>query len=271
MSIRVEKRCWALELPASPKFVLIALAYFADENARCFPHIATIARHVCASERTVIRALKWLEEHGYIVVQRRGAEGKGSIYTVTAPAIEEADARLSPPPDNLTPPPDRLSPLPCHHVTPPLTLCHPPADAAIVNNVLNNHLTTTEAVVPAKNKRIPVPPCPDGTEQSVYDEWLAHRRVKGCKPLWTARAASLLRNEAKKAGITEQAAMEYAMARNWQTFHAEPYLRDEKGRTPAQEKINEMRRQDDIIFGRGALSDEWRTVDVQARQQPLLE
>lgn len=69
------------------KCVLIALARFSDSEGVCFPSQQTIAEMVCASDRTVRSALKWLSDHGHIRAQRR--EGTSTKYIITC--MEEED------------------------------------------------------------------------------------------------------------------------------------------------------------------------------------
>ena len=122
---------------------------------------------------------------------------------------------------------------------------------------------------------MPVAPCPADVEQAVYEEWLSHRSAKGCKPLWSKRAATLHSNEAARAGISYQAALEYAMERNWQAFHAGGYLQfvgERRGgyATAAQKKLDEMQKQDAVIFGDSFIKsreDDARTIDVQATKR----
>lgn len=60
-----------LELPPTPKLVLLVLADHADDQGFCFPGIATISRRASVSERTAMRVLARLEESGHIARSRR--------------------------------------------------------------------------------------------------------------------------------------------------------------------------------------------------------
>lgn len=68
---------WDLDgLKAGPKFVLLALADYADEDNSCFPGQAKIAARVACSVDTVARSLKILEEAGLITrTARRKDDG----------------------------------------------------------------------------------------------------------------------------------------------------------------------------------------------------
>lgn len=60
--------------PSGRKFVMMALADYADESFECFPHINTIAEYTAQSERAVRRHLQDLEDEGIISRKRRRRE-----------------------------------------------------------------------------------------------------------------------------------------------------------------------------------------------------
>lgn len=63
---------WAFkqDLPTTQKFVLVALADYADEAGECFPSHNKTAERVGASRSTVRRAIKQLTEQGYLTYVR---------------------------------------------------------------------------------------------------------------------------------------------------------------------------------------------------------
>lgn len=71
---------WAFrqQLPSTDKFVLIALADYADEELSCFPSHKKTAERVGASVATVKRAIARLTEGDYIRVEKRN-RNDGSI------------------------------------------------------------------------------------------------------------------------------------------------------------------------------------------------
>ncbi len=80
MSIWAQK--WAYEQSVTnsgAKFVLVALANFADEEGNCWPSQPTIARMTGQSVRTVRSHLKNLEEGGYI--SREGRRRQNGSYS----------------------------------------------------------------------------------------------------------------------------------------------------------------------------------------------
>lgn len=69
---------WAFEvdgLTAAQKFLLVALADYADESDSCYPGQATLAERVCSTRETVSRNLSRLEKLGAIRRERRYRQG----------------------------------------------------------------------------------------------------------------------------------------------------------------------------------------------------
>jgi DNA-binding transcriptional MocR family regulator len=72
----IQAMTWAYEQDLSPtyKFVLVTLANYAtshEAHCTCFPGQKTLARDTGMDERTVRRALKFLEDMGFIDRMRR--------------------------------------------------------------------------------------------------------------------------------------------------------------------------------------------------------
>jgi hypothetical protein len=71
MSLKVMTWAWALPLPPTPKFVLMALADEADDSGYCFPSHGRIAKKCSVNERTVRRMISVLSAGGYLAIKRR--------------------------------------------------------------------------------------------------------------------------------------------------------------------------------------------------------
>lgn len=104
---------------AMAKAVLVSLADYADQSGIAWPAIPRLAQEVQASDRTVQRALRSLEEVGLIFTEKRDRQDGGQTSNGYRLAM--------PPGDNLTPAPVTS----CHppgdtHVTPPVTPVSPP-------------------------------------------------------------------------------------------------------------------------------------------------
>ncbi|WP_425610856.1 helix-turn-helix domain-containing protein [Xanthomonas albilineans] len=84
MSIKAMNWAWEQRLPPNSKLILMALADSADEVGKCWPRVRLIAEKCCASERTVQRVLKELEERGFLHIERRfrgdGGQSSNAYY-----------------------------------------------------------------------------------------------------------------------------------------------------------------------------------------------
>lgn len=78
-------QCWPLAgMTIAQKAVLISLADNANDQGVCWPSIPTIAARVCASERAVQNAIKWLESAKIVTANR--SNGRHTSYTLTPAA-----------------------------------------------------------------------------------------------------------------------------------------------------------------------------------------
>lgn len=79
--------CWPLQMPPSPKAVLISLADNANDSGECWPSIAHICERTCLGKTAVINAIKWLEEAGVVLADR--SNGRHSRYAIDLQALEQ--------------------------------------------------------------------------------------------------------------------------------------------------------------------------------------
>lgn len=59
-------KCWPLQMPPTPKAVLISLADNANDQGYCWPSLTKISERTCFGRTAVIEAIKWLESRGAI-------------------------------------------------------------------------------------------------------------------------------------------------------------------------------------------------------------
>jgi len=98
---------WARKVKAgSPtrKFVLIALAEYADEDGSCYPSQKTIANLTELSVKTVERAIKNLEDQGLLKRERRHRTSDGSRTSDRFYLNVRVSVRLEPLTDTLSEP-----------------------------------------------------------------------------------------------------------------------------------------------------------------------
>ncbi|MFO1326068.1 MAG: helix-turn-helix domain-containing protein [Rubrivivax sp.] len=90
MSNAVTIACRELQLPATQKAVLMCIADYCHDDGRDWHSIASMVEWTCLSKRTVIDALKALEDRGLIVIKRD--RGVNNTTFVQVDRIEEAKA-----------------------------------------------------------------------------------------------------------------------------------------------------------------------------------
>jgi hypothetical protein len=85
---------WQIELPASEKLVLLALADCANDEGGCWPSMATLSTKCSKGERTVQTAIQSLVKSGHLTRDER--PGRGCFYTVH-PRKNGTPAKPAPP------------------------------------------------------------------------------------------------------------------------------------------------------------------------------
>lgn len=93
--------CWPLQMSPTQKLVLMSLADQANSQGICWPGIQAIAVRTCLSDRAVRKAIRDLENLGYVASQ--GRSGTSNHYTITpeprsAPAPDSAPEQNAPTP-----------------------------------------------------------------------------------------------------------------------------------------------------------------------------
>lgn len=148
------------DLNTTQKMVMLALADNADDDGKCWPSIAHIAKKCSLKERAVYGALKSLDEAGYI--SRIHGERKTTVYKLN-PA-------LNAPMHNMHPAPDAGDPLHNMHPTPalnaPRTIIEPSREPSKVNRETD-----------VSRKRVPkARKYPEDFEKGLWDRWPEKRR-----------------------------------------------------------------------------------------------
>jgi len=92
MSIRLMSEVWERG-PAGmgEKFVLLALADYANEHGECWPSVATLSRKCSIGERGIRLILRRLETQGWLETSLGGGRGGASRYRIVIPSGDKAD------------------------------------------------------------------------------------------------------------------------------------------------------------------------------------
>lgn len=91
MSISVMCACWPLQMPPTPKAVLISLADNANDQCECWPSIEKICERTCFGRTAVIAAVKWLEENNLLIANRDN--GRKTRYLLTIGKFNQSATR----------------------------------------------------------------------------------------------------------------------------------------------------------------------------------
>lgn len=95
MSFRIMAEVFETDLPATEKFVLLAIANFVDdEKGYAWPSQETLASKTSFSRQTVSKAIKKLQQKGILISQRRSEKGKSTsnLYRINRVALVDTQA-----------------------------------------------------------------------------------------------------------------------------------------------------------------------------------
>ena len=106
MSVKLMTAAFETNLPATQKFVFVAICDNASDEGNCYPSVATLCKKTSLSERAVQGAVKRLVEMGYMRVTIR--RGQSTIYRIF-PVSEWPELSTTPAPDA---PPQEMRPAP---------------------------------------------------------------------------------------------------------------------------------------------------------------
>lgn len=71
MSLKQSMWAWSLLIKPGPKFVLLALADYANDAGECYPSLKQLQKKCGLSRSTIITHLCWLKEEKIILVKRQ--------------------------------------------------------------------------------------------------------------------------------------------------------------------------------------------------------
>ena len=74
-----------MPIPTGQKMVLLALCDHANDDGACYPSQGKIAQKCSMSLRAIVRHIKWLENHGILVKERRQNTNirKSNLYLIS--------------------------------------------------------------------------------------------------------------------------------------------------------------------------------------------
>lgn len=242
--------------PRQFRFMVALLSFCPRGKNSCFPSRALLAQRARLPIPRVSEVSAQLVELGWLAKEGNGGRGRATRYTILTPetvtkAVTVTD--LVTVTETVTVPAgedcaatDEETVTETVTVTEPVTVSEPDEqngyrfkqktvtdlvtpieETRNRQEVLNPPLNPPMPAKPAKRAKHEPPPCLPDVQPSTYARWLAHRPAMGCRKPWTADAQARHVREAEKAGLSNEAAFEYAMAAQWYAFTATYYYKAE--------------------------------------------
>lgn len=113
LSIKIMSRVWECgPEKQADRFVLLAIADYANDDGECWPSIAGICRKTCMSERGVQVIIRRLEAQGWLHIETGKGRRNCNLYTVQNPAPRAPRTTCTPHMDAETPHIDVINPAP---------------------------------------------------------------------------------------------------------------------------------------------------------------
>ncbi|WP_081850904.1 helix-turn-helix domain-containing protein [Caballeronia grimmiae] len=219
MSTMIMSACWPLQgMSLAQKAVLISLADNANDQGVCWPSIATIAKRICASERAVQNAIKWLESAGIVLANRNN--GRHTSYTIT-PAAYAPPKEMHPRTKCTGADNDSTPAADAPH---PRTPCVPPPHQVPSNRKEPseepslNRQPARRAPRVALHDELRAIELPQGITPEVWAMWCEHREAKAKEAPWTRGAAAVSIKRLVKlaaSGQSPEVTIEEAVLRGW--------------------------------------------------------
>jgi hypothetical protein len=116
------------------RFVLLAIADYANNEGECWPSIAGICRKTCMSERGVQTIIRRLEDQGWLHIETGNGRRNCNLYTVKTPQDMHPAGYAPPQMDAETPHMDTQ--------TPHMDVINPAGDAPEPSLTIKNHKRT---------------------------------------------------------------------------------------------------------------------------------
>jgi hypothetical protein len=247
MSTSLMALCWPLQMPPTPKAVLISLADNANDQGYCWPSIARISERTCFSKRAVIDAIAWLEQSGILAADR--TNGRHTTYVINptdfAQPVQETHRC-----GKSTGAPAASEPVHLPHQ--PVHLPHQPVREMHTNRK-EPSLTVSKSNRQKDARGVHVT-LPEWLSEDLWSDWVEHR--KSIRKPMTQRAAELAigqLTDLREQGFTAKAVIENAIVSGWVGLYA-PKVQQQRGGQPNGQGGN---RQQQLEERNRAAADEW--------------
>ncbi len=207
--------CWPLQMPPTPKAVLISLADNANDHGVAWPSLAKICERTCFGKTAVIAAIRWLEDEKLIVADR--SNGRHTSYTVDLDAVNLFASRTGTPAEPVRLPDSNLS---ASRTNLSASRTKPVREADTNRQEPSRTVKSNRhsAAVAEAMKLLPDLPT------DLVSDFVVIRKAK--KSPLTATAVAGLQREAGKVGLSLEHAVRLCCERGWAGLRADWLARD---------------------------------------------
>lgn len=216
MSLDATRWAWLQKLSATRKLVLLSLADRADEQSVAHPSIVRLVKDTCLDRKTIIAAISELEQMGLLRVTR--THGSVSKYALVGVPHREDENQYQKR--------DQSQDWDQYQKRDGTSTKNGTATST-KNGTQNLPIEPTKNLTSKKPLQCSPTDMPEIAPELAQELLVYRKSLK--KPL-TKRAWDLIVSEAHKAGWPVQQAVEYLMAKSWQSFSAE-YVQKQPQRT----------------------------------------
>lgn len=211
----------------SDRFVLLAIADYANDEGQAWPSIAGLCRKTCMSERGIQTVIRRLESTGWLSIEVGGGRRNCNLYTIKTPHMDAETPQEMHPAGNAPPHMDAETPQmdainPAHAAPEPSrTIIEPPEGKERATRAPDQTAEVRRVLVDA------------GATPAAVTSFLSHYRAKVRKPLspvGAERLAGTLRTIIDSGGDADDA-LGLAEERGWQSIKADWYFREKANDT----------------------------------------
>lgn len=208
-------QCWPLQMPPTPKAVLISLADNANDDGVAWPSLGKICERTCFGKTAVIDAIRWLEVNGYVVADR--SNGRHTSYSVNPNGAKQSASRTGSPAEPVRQTDNNQS---ASRTNQSASRTKPVREADTNRKEPSRTVRSNRQGDAAKVAAELLP----GLPENLVADFLAVRKAKKL-PL-TETAVAGLQREAGKAGMSLESAVRLCCERGWASIRAD-WIRDQ--------------------------------------------
>lgn len=226
MSTIIMSQCWPLQMPPTPKAVLISLADNANDHGYCWPSLTTIAERTCFGRTAVIDAIKWLESAGVVRADRTDRYRTTYVVSPSSYVAGEVVREANQSGRRTSSDGGGLVRLPDNEVR--------ETDDEVRQADTNRQEPSRTVSKATTKKSASALPCPDDVDPQTWADWLALRKAKRAPVTETVLRGA--RTEAGLAGMPLEKFLRIWCSRGSQGLQAEWLKPHERPGTPSTQQ-----------------------------------